>query len=157
MAVFFGEFETTIDAKHRLAIGSTFREQIDPETDGRDFILIVGPDRHLWLYPERYYRRLLTTMRRSPLPTRDQAQFNLYFGMARQVRPDAQGRIVIPPKPLSRAVVADRVTEVANDDHLEIWPTEAWEGHVEQNISHYGEMLYEAAERLRGQVADSPG
>lgn len=147
-----GEFETTIDGKHRLAIGSAFRDQINPDEDGHSFVLILGPDRHLWLYPDRYYRRLLATMRRSPLPRRDSAHFNLYFGMARMVKPDAQGRVVIPPKPLSRAMSAEKVTVVGNDDHLEIWPTDEWESHVEAGMANYGEMLYEAADRLNAET-----
>jgi MraZ protein len=148
MAVFLGELETTIDAKHRLAIGSAFREQIDTEADGESFVLILGPDRHLWLYPDRYYRRLIGSLKRSPLPRRETANFNLFFGMARVLRPDAQGRVVLPPKPMSRAKIAKQVTLVANGDHLEIWPTEDWEAHVEAAMPTYGEMLYEAADRL---------
>ena len=70
MALLIGEFETTIDAKHRLAIGSAFRDQISPEEDGENFIFILGPDRHLWLYPGRYYKRLLEALKRSPLTRR---------------------------------------------------------------------------------------
>ena len=152
MALLIGEFETTIDAKHRLAIGSAFRDQISREDDGDSFVLILGPDRHIWLYPDRYYRRLLATLRRSPLPRRESSHFNLYFGMARLVKPDAQGRIVIPPKPLSRATIADRATVVGNDDHMEIWPTQDWDAHVEAAMPTYGEMLYEAADRLSAET-----
>ena len=153
MALLFGEIETKVDAKHRLAIGLAFRELLHPEQDGRDFIMILGPDRHLWLYPELYYRRLLRTMRRSPLPTRDSAHFNLFFGMAALVRPDAQGRVVIPPKLLSRANTSESVTVVGNDDHLEIWPTDEWERHVEEGLKTYGEMLFQAAERMNAESA----
>lgn len=155
MALLIGEFETTIDAKHRLAIGSAFRDQISPDEDGENFVLILGPDRHIWLYPDRYYKRLVATMKRSPLPRRESAHFNLFFGMARVVKPDSQGRIVIPPKPLSRAVIADRVTVVGNDDHMEIWPEVDWEAHVEAALPRYGEMLYEAADRLSAAETDN--
>ena len=72
--------------------------------------------------------------------------------MACEVKPDSQGRIVIPPKPLSRAIVADRVTVVGNDDHMEIWPAVDWDAHVEAALPRYGEMLYEAADRLSAET-----
>ena len=70
MPLFVGEFEQAIDAKHRLAIPMALREQMDPDDDGSNFILVLGPDRHLWLYPDQWYKRLLASFRRSPLVTR---------------------------------------------------------------------------------------
>jgi len=156
MALFVGEFETTIDGKHRLAVSSEFRQQIVPDQDGQSFVLTLGPDRHLCLYPDAYYRRLLASLRRSPLPTRQGGKLTMFFGTARVVKPDAQGRIVLPEKSMSRAVTAEKVTLVGNDDHLEIWPTEEWERHVQENMPSYGEMLYEAAERLSAERTEGP-
>jgi len=147
MALFVGEFEQTIDAKHRLAISSSLRELMEPQEDGSNFILVVGPDRHLWLYPDLYYRRLLATMRRSPLPDRQTRRIDLLFAMARYLKPDAQGRVVLPEKSMQRAVVSQDVTLVGIFDHIEIWPTPEWERHVELGLPAYGELLYEAGEQ----------
>ena len=153
MALFVGEFEQVIDAKHRLAISSALREQMVPEEDGRNFILMLGPDRHLWLYPDKYYRRLLATLKRSPLPSREHRKIDLFFAMARLLKPDTQGRVVLPEKSMTRAVIADRVTLTGNDDHIEIWPTDEWERRVEAELDSYGEMLYEGSDRLGSQGA----
>ena len=151
MALLIGEFETTIDAKHRVAINSSFREQIDPEEDGQEFVLLLGPDRHLWLYPDKYYRRLLASVRRSPLPDRLSRKIDLFFGMARLLKADAQGRVVLPEKSMKRAIVSSAVTLVGVDDHIEVWPAEDWDRHVEEMLPSYGELLYEAAERLKAE------
>jgi len=151
MALLIGEFETTIDAKHRLAINASFREQLEPEEDGTNWILTLGPDKHLWLYPDRYYRRLVASLRRSPLPDRQTRRIDLLFAMARMLKPDKQGRVVLPDKSMQRAVVADRVTLTGVFDHIEIWPTDDWERHVEEALPSYGEVLYEAADRLQGE------
>ncbi len=149
MALFIGEFEQSIDqAKHRLSISSALREQIDSDEDGKDFILTLGPDRRLWLYPDKYYRRLLMTMKRSPLPDRQSRRIHLLTAMARVVKCDSQGRIVLPEKSMSRAIIDEKVTLVGVLDHIEIWPTDQWEEHVEEELPHYGEMLYEASDRL---------
>ena len=148
MALFVGEFEQVIDAKHRLAISAALRDQIVPKEDGSSFILVLGPDRHLWLYPDLYYRRLLETMKQSPLPSRDQRKIDLFFAMARMLKPDAQGRVVLPEKSMQRAVVSEKVTLLGVKDHIEIWPSDEWERRVQAELPHYGEMLYEAADRL---------
>lgn len=124
MAFFFGDYEQTIDAKRRLPIASALRDQIDADQDGESFILFLGPDRHLWLYPERYYRRLIATMKRSPLPKREHEKIALYFAMARLLKSDAQGRVVLPEKSMRRANISDRVTLVGINDHIEIWPSD---------------------------------
>ncbi|MBS3734982.1 MAG: hypothetical protein KGY99_08640 [Phycisphaerae bacterium] len=148
MAFFVGEFEQTIDGKRRLAISSGLRESIEPDEDGTNFILILGPERHLWLYPDAYYRRLMATMRRSPLPSREQRKIDLLFAMARLVKPDGQGRIVIPERSAGRADIAERVTLVGMRDHIEIWPADQWNTRVDAGLATYGEMLYDAADRL---------
>ncbi|MFW6132725.1 MAG: division/cell wall cluster transcriptional repressor MraZ [Planctomycetota bacterium] len=148
MAFFVGEFEQTIDSKRRLAITAGLRESIDADEDGQNFILILGPERHLWLYPDVYYRRLMATMRRSPLPSREQRKIDLLFAMARLVKPDSQGRIVLPERSVSRADIAEHVMLVGMRDHIEIWPAEQWNARAEAGLETYGEMLYDAADRL---------
>ena len=154
MAAFFGEFEQTIDAKHRLAIPAALRDQIVPEEDGRDFILVLGPDRHLWLYPDQAYRRVLASLRRGPLPDRQSGRLGLLFAMARIVKPDKQGRVVLPEKSMQRAKISDSVTLAGMYDHIEVWPTDEWDKRVDDEIGSYGEMLYEAADQMQGHALD---
>lgn len=154
MPLFVGEFEQAIDAKHRLAIPMALREQMDPDDDGSNFILVLGPDRHLWLYPDQWYKRLLASLRRSPLPDRDSGKLDFLFAMARIVKPDKQGRIVLPERSMKRARIDDRVTLVGGYDHIVIWPTGAWEQRVEQRLANYSDEFYEVADRLKEQMTD---
>lgn len=157
MALFVGEFEQALDSKHRLAICSALREQMAPDEDGKNFYLVLGPERHLWLYPELYYRRLVASLRRGPLPDRQTRKIDLLFAMARVVKPDSQGRIVVPERSMQRADISDRLTLVGVFDHIELWPTEQWERHVDEALPSYGEMLYEASERMRTSAEDGAG
>ena len=149
MALLIGEFETLIDAKHRLAINAAFREQIVPTEDGENWILVLGPDRHLWLYPDLAYRRVLAQLQTSPLPDRNTSKISLLFAMARYLKSDTQGRVVLPEKSMERAIIGERVTLAGVNDHIEIWPSEDWERHVQQQLATYGETILEAGERLR--------
>ncbi len=148
MPLFVGEFDQTIDAKHRMAISSALRDGADPDEDGESFFLVLGADGHLWLYPDRYYRRLVSKIKRSPVPAKQAKGISLMFAMARMVKPDKQGRVVLPDKSMQRARVEDKVTLVGNGDHIEIWPTDEWQAHAEQSLAGYGELLAQAADTL---------
>jgi MraZ protein len=139
-----------------LAIPAALREQIDPEADGEGFFLVLGSDRHLWLYPDKYYRRLTATLKRSPLPTRSGQKLGLFFAMARCLKPDKQGRVVLPEKSIQRSAAAEQVTLVGHDDHIEIWPTQQWEQFVEENLPGYGEAMLEMGEKLVGEPPPPP-
>jgi DNA-binding transcriptional regulator/RsmH inhibitor MraZ len=94
-------------------------------------------------------------MKRSPLPTRQQRKLDLFFAMARMLKPDAQGRVVLPEKSMQRAVIAKNVTLVGKMDHVEIVPTDEWEQRLEQDLPSYGEVLDGVAE-LMEQAGDEP-
>ena len=149
MPFFTGEHETQIGAKRRLAINSALRDEQLSE-DGEQYYLVLGPDKHLWLYPDGFYRKLASTMRRSLLPDRQVSKMSLFFAMARLLKPDAQGRVVLPEKSLQRAALenVEKVTLVGKGDHIEIWPSDEWERFVDEALPSYEDMLYEAAERL---------
>ncbi|MBN1943164.1 MAG: hypothetical protein JW849_07705 [Phycisphaerae bacterium] len=149
MPFYTGEHEQTIGAKRRLAINSALREE-QRSDDGEQYYLILGPDKRLWLYPDEYYRRLASSMKRSLLPSRQVAKMSMFFAMARLLKPDAQGRVVLPEKSLQRANLdaVQNVTLVGKGDHIEIWPTSQWEAYVGDALGSYEDMLYEAADRL---------
>ena len=153
MPLFVGEFEQTIDDKNRVSISAALRELVNPEEDGTNFILILGPDKHLWLYPDKYYQRLVGSMKRSALPTREARKIDLWFAMARLLKPDSQGRVVLPEKSMQRAEIDKKITVIGNNDHIEVWPTDEYERRVAEELPTLGEALYEAAERLSDQTA----
>lgn len=146
MALFVGEFDLVVDAKHRLAIPAALRDQIVPSQDGRDFYLVLGPDRHLCLYPDQAYRRTLEPLSQGPLPNRSTRRYDLLFAMARVLKPDSQGRVVLPEKSMQRAIVSERVTLVGKGDHIELWPTDEWEKYVAEKLPGYGENVLDAGD-----------
>jgi len=145
---FVGEFEQTIDDKHRLSISAALRDLMDSEADGTSFFLVLGKGGHLWLYPDRYYKKLMTKMKRSSLPVAEREKIDLWYAMARLVRPDSQGRVVLPEKSMQRAVIDKDVTLVGNGDHIEIWPTAEHEKRLPSDWSGLDELLDAAADEI---------
>jgi len=147
MALFLGEYSTAVDPKHRLAIASDLREQIVPAEDGENWVLVLGPNKRLWLYPDLAYRRMMSQIQRSPLPSRQAGKIGLLFAMARYLKGDTQGRIVLPTTSMERAGIGEEPVVLAGQgDHVEIWPKQAWEDYVKDGLPGYGEMLYDAAD-----------
>jgi len=152
--LFVGEFEQTIDSKKRLSIPAALRDGLEEDDFAGAFYLVLGTDGLLWLYPDKYYRRLVATIKRSPLPAKGARGLEMLFAMARVVKPDAQGRVVLPEKSLQRSRITDSVTLVGSGDHIVMWPAEEWERTTDEMLPTYAQMLTEAAARLQNEQTE---
>jgi len=152
VTIFFGEIETELDAKNRLAIPASFREAVLPD-DGPNWIVIPGLEnggRCLWLYPDRLFTRLQQELLKpSAFPTEQATMFRMFFARAKKVISDAQGRIIIPEQTLEWAKLGDKITLIGNYEHLEAWPTADWQRRVESEYPTYGARVQEAGQKLR--------
>ncbi len=149
MPFYVGEFDATLDAKKkRLAVPSALRELVDTDEDGSDYLVMLGPDKHLWLYPDRYFRKKVAPTQENPFPTREAQALGSVFAYARIVKPDAQGRIILPDKSIARAKISDRLTLVGRGNHIEIWPADEWEGQADDDMADYGKKVLDAGDGL---------
>jgi len=143
--LFTGEHEHILDQKNRLSIPSRFRQLLSPETVGDKFYLVIGPNKKLWLYPDKYYEQLVNRHPAELIPDAKVLEFEqLTFGLARLLEIDNTGRVVIPERMIQRAGLGKEVTVIGVRDHLEIWSRDQWERHVENGLSEYGETLTRA-------------
>ena len=136
MKALFGNFDTRRDAKRRVAIASGIREQIS-SSDSDNFVLVPDPDPqdgrdcYLWLFPETDFRRLAANMKRSEMSPQAQSGLDRWLVIAQVVKPDGQGRIVIPERSMKYAVVAEELKLSCSGNHVELWPREKWEAQFE--------------------------
>ena len=132
MKALIGNFDARVDSKRRLAVASGIREQIS-DCDGENFVVVPDPDPqngrecYLWLLPDVYFRRLASNMKRSALDAEEQRGLDRWLAIAQVVKPDGQGRVVIPEKSMKYAVVAEEVKLSCSKNHIEIWPRDKWE------------------------------
>ncbi len=120
--VFTGNYEHTIDEKNRLAIPAKFRSRLDSERDGRCFVLVPGQSENtLWIYTERGFEKIAERSEPTFTPSKDRLRWEqMFYSSAETLEPDTQGRIVIPPRMLSRAGLGREVVICGVRDHLEI-------------------------------------
>lgn len=147
--VLFGEYELNVDDKNRLLIPSEVRRSINQAEHGDGYFLVIGINRLPWLYPERYYERLVTQSPADITPAQDLLAFDqLHFAMASRIEPDKQGRVLLPDKILKRAGIQREVTLIGARDHLELWNRPDWEARREE-LERRGPEIAFAAKRLR--------
>ena len=147
--VLFGEYELNVDDKNRLLIPSEVRSRIRPEEHGDGYFLVIGINRHPWLYPERYYEDLVNRLQTDITPGHDQLAFDqMYFARASRLEPDKQGRVLLPDKVLKRAGIRKEVTLIGARDHLELWNRADWDARREE-LEQRGPEIALAAKRVR--------
>ncbi len=149
MATFYGNHVQTIDSKRRLPVTAAFRELIDTESEGENFVLILWGDGRLRLYPNRYYGDLIAALKRrtpSAAAFRETVEF---LSDGRTVKPDAQGRVVLPADVIAQANLPDEVVLRGIDDHIELWrPEEYQAARAAATAPDIDQMIHEAAQLL---------
>ncbi len=145
--LFTGEYEHTLDSKNRLSIPAKFRQLLSPETIGDKYYLIIGPNKKLWLYPDKYYEQLVSQSPAELIPDEEILRFEqITFGLARLLELDRTGRVVIPEKMIKRVSLGKEVVIIGVRDHLELWNRQEWELYVENGLSEHIQMLARARE-----------
>lgn len=125
---FIGENELTVDEKNRLLIPSDIRKTLDPERDGEALIMVIGENGRPWLYPEKFYQKMVSDKAANMAPDEDTHAFDLlYFARASRLAWDKQGRVVLPEKALRRTSLGKDVTLLGVKDHLELANSSEWD------------------------------
>ena len=120
---FHGNFEHTLDAKHRLTVPSKFR----PQLAGPVF-LVKGVDRCISVYPEQTYSAMTEAALSGLNPFSPQARElkRFFHGNAAAAELDGAGRVMLPPSHREHASIDRQVMIVGTGDSLELWDLAAW-------------------------------
>ena len=120
--MFFGQYEHNIDAKGRLTIPASFREQA-PE----GIYLTEGFDSNLIAYPKQHFEQIANNL--SELSITDpetRALRRLIFSNAAMLTYDTAGRILIPAFLRATGQINDTCMIIGVGDSFEIWSVELW-------------------------------
>jgi len=115
---FLGSYEYSLDAKGRVSLPAPFRRGADADS----FVLIrVHPDA-LTLFPDEAWREVESQLREM-LERRPEFRHRVLAltGSAQQVRPDKQGRILIPERLREEVGLDGEALIVGALDKIEIW------------------------------------
>jgi len=158
MLLLTGEYELTIDEKNRLSVPARVRDQIDPEEHGQGFYQVLGVNRILSLYPDKYYQRIaLAVAPRMVAPDESLAFDRVNYALAGRVELDRQGRVLLNEKALRRVGLKEQVTLIGARDHLEIWDQQQWERYLEEHLLDHEQMLLKAREEAMRRERETAG
>jgi MraZ protein len=150
--VLLGEYELTVDEKGRLLVPAEVRRSLDPERDGEAFVVVIGINGQPWLYPERGYESLVSTLASQLSPGEDRLAFDqMYFSMASREEWDKQGRLLVPPQTRRSTELGREITMIGVRDHLELWNRDGWESRKKYLVAQRVELAAkqrEAEERM---------
>lgn len=158
MTTFYGNYEQVIDSKRRLPITAAHRELIDPDRDGSSYSALVWPDGHLWLFPRKYYLRLIGASRENSSSSAEHGAAVRLYSEACTLKPDAQGRVVLPEKLISDAHLSEEVVLRGIDDHIEVWAIEEWRAsRVTVDLADINEVAFRASQQLAREDREAAG
>jgi MraZ protein len=124
-----GEFEHTIDDKHRLTLPAKFRPAF-----AEGAILSRGLDGCVEAYRRQDWAGSIES-RLAALDSFGEAARRMrryYFGGAAEADVDRQGRVILPAHLMHYAKLGREVVVIGIHDHLEIWDRAAWRRELEQ-------------------------
>jgi MraZ protein len=141
---FTGEYEHRLDDRGRLAIPSGYRMLFE-----HGAYLLPGPDGQIELYtPEGFDSEKRTRTVGDKLRPSARRLARSFFGRARRVEIDRQGRILIPPQLREERGLNGATVIIGMGDYLEIWTAEAWQSEQAEIDDSYAELLQDLADTL---------
>jgi len=141
-----GHYFHTIDAKSRLTIPAGLRAGINRRREGYGFVAICNLDNALSLYTPSRYEEIAPEFDASSRTDPDVRNFELItYGLAVDLEMDRMGRVLIPEHLMEECGLSAREVVVAGiKDHIEVWPRDRWETHIEKQKARRDELTKQA-------------
>lgn len=118
-----GQYTSKLTDKGRISVPKKFRQEL-----GEKLIVAKWYESCLVLVPKGGWKRLLKRLvgltKLVISPVRDIDRFIL--GSAFEVKPDKQGRFIVPETLLGYAEIESEVVFVGLNDRVEIWSIDKW-------------------------------
>lgn len=124
--MFYGEYKHSIDRKGRLILPSKFRET-SQELGIERFFMTRGLDKCIFMFTEDEWRVQEQKFKTMPFTKQETRSFNrMFFSGAVDVRPDKQGRFIIPDYLKEYAAIKRDAVVVGVANRIEIWDRQVW-------------------------------
>ena len=128
-----GSSVRAVDAKGRIILPREYRQDFEG-----GLMVTKGLDNCLLLYPMREWERLVAKIEEMPTGSEATRRFSrMFFANAHHLVPDAQGRVLIPPRLREMAGLGREVVIVGLSNKAEVWNPETWEAYEKESIANY--------------------
>jgi MraZ protein len=150
--VLTGAFEHTIDAKNRLAVPSELRAAMGHADRDEPVVVYVtlGEQDSLCIYPEPVFERRAAELDQSQVDTDEVLAWEeAWYGLARRVELDGQGRLRLPESLLTLANLGKEVVLIGVKDHIRVRDRAAWKAHLDAVLAKKKSMLLNPRRMMR--------
>lgn len=145
--MFRGRFVHTIDAKNRMSLPATFRQELQRRSDHPP--ILTNAHECLDLYPyEDWLAFEEQIVSISSVDPEAQAYARMVISGATECPVDKQGRILVPPHLREHAALARDVTVAGVGPKIELWDKARFESSMTNTHAHYPEMARSVAAKL---------
>lgn len=121
-----GQFERTLDEKHRLAVPKPMRDDFSTKPL-KHLYVAKGYDHCLELFSPEEFNLLAERLReRSSSHEEFRRYERLYFSSAEKVSLDSQGRIRLPDRLVSQAGLKRDLMLIGVRNRAEVWDRDTW-------------------------------
>ena len=137
--MFMGTYGHSIDAKGRVIVPAKFREVL-----GNSFVVTLGLDGCLFVYPEEEWEDFVKQLKELP-GSKEARKLQRYFmAGAAPCDVDKQGRVLIPSSLREKVGLDKDVVFVGVMSKIEIWSKERWEDNNDfDNVDDIAEHMSE--------------
>ena len=131
-----GKYHHALDTKARIIIPAKIKEQL-----GSPITVLRGSDKCLTLYSAEEWE--IYAQKISERPRTKVREITRYlYSNSIEVKPDAQGRVLLPPEMLKFAGIQKNIITVGCGRYAEIWAEEVWnEQNLDEEPENYAQML----------------
>lgn len=137
--MFMGTFDHSIDTKGRVIVPAKFRETL-----GDSFVVTLGLDGCLFVYPEEEWQDFVKQLKELP-GSKEARKLQRYFmAGAAPCDVDRQGRVLIPSNLREKAGLDRDIVFVGVMSKIEIWSRKRWDENDDfENVDDIAEHMSE--------------
>ena len=140
--MFLGQYEHSLDKKGRIIMPAKFRENL-----GDSFVITLGLEKCLFVYPMEEWEKLSQNLQNLPLGKKDTRAFKRTLASRALISSfDQQGRVVINKYLRDYAEIEKDIIVIGVFERVEIWDSKKWERYsqeTEQSYEEIAERIYE--------------
>ncbi len=133
--MFTGEFKHSIDAKNRMFLPATIREEI-----GEEVFVVKGVDECIAVYPKDAWESFTEKLNLLPEMKARRVKRTL-MASALKTKIDSQGRVLITQSHKAYAGLDKNVYVIGVGNHVEIWDEDKWLAENDINSEELAETL----------------
>lgn len=122
--MFMGEYNHSVDIKGRIIVPSKLREEL-----GEQFVVTVGLDGCLFVYPNNEWEKFVEQLKTLPGNEMGRKLQRYFMSSAADCEIDKQGRFLIPAKlrELAGIEIEGKVVFAGVINKIELWNKDKWD------------------------------